>query len=794
LSDRTVGGESKTPIRRRALSPAQAYELAVARHRAGRLGDAEQLYRAVLKVEPDHVGALHYLGLACAQGGKFDEAVTLLRQAVALDENSAEGHNNLGLALAALKHPEEAMAHYQRAIALQPDHAEARNNFGIVLQGLQRHAEAAAQFERVVALRPDNAFMHVNFGNTLAALGRNAEAAALFAEAIELNPRLAEAHNGLGQALAALDRDEEAVANYQQAVALKPDYTQAFGNLGAALNKLKRHEEAIVPFKRTIELDPTLAEAHADIGNALAALERYEEATGRYLRALELKPDFVEAHYNLGNALIARQRYELAITHFEAALAIDPTAYETRVRFAKGLTLVDRHDEAIAQCQAALALRPESAEVHWHLGNALEGAGRSEEAIDRHRQALAIEPAFAWAHNALGTSLITLGRIAEGRKAIERAIELSPTEAEFHRNLAMARRFVPGDSRLQAMEELGRNPSLRESQRMTLQFALGKAYADLGRREDALHHLIEANAIKRGKIKYDEKAALAQLDRIKEVFTRDLMRRKAGHGAPSDVPVFILGMPRSGSTLIEQILASHPDVFGAGELGTLGEMVVLFCRSTTPPTRFTEIVVDMPPERLGELGARYVDSVRALAPKATRITDKSLLNYRMAGLIHLALPGARIIHSRRDPLDNCLSCFEREFARDNQPFTYDLAELGRYYRTYDALMAHWREVLPEGVMLDVQYEELVGDFESQARRIVAHCGLDWDERCRAFHKTERPVKTASVTQVREPLYRSSVGRWQGVAHLLKPLLDELVSLGKVNPHGEEALVQRRLEP
>jgi len=777
LTDRTTAGGTKAGVRqRRAVSPAQAFELAVARHRAGRLDEAEQLYRAVLKLKPDHFGALHYLGLACTQAGKFDEALTLLQQAVALDENSAEARTNLGIALVAKQRPEEAMAQYQKAIVLQPDHAEARNNLGIVLQGLKRHEEAAAQFEGALALKPDNAYVHNNLGTALAALGRHNEAIAAYQKAIALEPRFAEPINNLGMALAALDRDDEAIAHYEQAIALKPDYAEAHGNLGAVLNKLNRGQDAIAYFERALAIDPDRIEAHNDIGNALAALQRYEEAVERYRRALAIKPAFAAAHGNIGNALVKLDRHDEAIRHFEAALGLDPEALETQVSLAGALSFVDRHDEAVEHFRAVLAKRPDSAETHAQLGNALEAAGRSEEAVACQRQALAIRPEFARAHNALGFSLISLGRLAEARQAIERAIELAPTVGHFYRTLTMAKRFTAGDPRLTAMEQLACDPSasLDDEARMDLNFALGKAYADLGRQADALRHLIEANAVKRKKIKYDEPAALTQFERIKETMTRQLIECKSGHGAASDLPVFILGMPRSGSTLIEQILASHPAVFGAGELSHFSEAVAGVCggkaRAAAP---FTEVVPDMPAERLGELGRNYLDSVRNLAPEARRITDKMPANFRWAGLIHLALPGARLIHSRRDPIDTCLSCFEREFAKNNQNFTYDLAELGRYYRAYDDLMAHWHDALPPGAILDVQYEELVADFEPQARRIVAFCGLEWDERCLAFHRTERPIQTASAAQVREPLYRSSVGRWHSIKHLLRPLLDGL---------------------
>jgi len=656
---------------RRALSPAQAFAEAVARHRAGRLDEAEQLYRAVLKVAPDHFGATHYLGLARTQQGRLDEAEALL----------------------------------QRAVTLEPNSAEARNNLGV--------------------------------------------------------------------ALVALDRHEEAVARYEQAVALNPEYTEAHGNLGAALNKLQRYEEAIAHFERALELNPNLAEAHNDIGNALVALKRHEESVERYRRALAIRPRFAEAHYHLGNALALLDRHAEAIPHFEAALDLDSNAGEVHASLGSALSALDLYDEAVVHLRTALDLQPSSPQAHWHLGSALESAGRSEEAVACHLRALEIEPTYAEAHNGLGFSLLSLGRVAEGRRALEQAIELAPKSGSFHRNLAMSKRFNAGDSQLPVMEELaGDMISLDETEQMELHFALGKAYADLGRLEEAFRHLAVANAVKRKRLRYDATVALDQLNRIRKVFTPQFIQQKSGRGQCSDLPVFIVGMPRSGSTLIEQILASHPAVYGAGELPKFGQAASGLC-GISAATPSAEGLADLPAERFGELGARYLDSLGVLAPDAQRITDKFLANFRMIGLIHLALPRARVIHAGRDPLDTCLSCFERHFAKSSLPFTYDLAELGRYYRAYDALMAHWREVLPAGTILEVQYEDMVADFEPQARRIIAYCGLDWDERCLAFFKTKRPVHTASAAQVREPLYRSSVGRWHSATHLLRPLLDEL---------------------
>ncbi|MGH7030610.1 MAG: sulfotransferase family protein [Stellaceae bacterium] len=244
-----------------------------------------------------------------------------------------------------------------------------------------------------------------------------------------------------------------------------------------------------------------------------------------------------------------------------------------------------------------------------------------------------------------------------------------------------------------------------------------------------------------------------------------MIRERAKQGDASPLPVFIVGMPRSGTTLVEQMLASHPEVHGAGELGEIERAVAALGGPDGVPA-------DIGGAELRRLGASYLAKVTALAPGATRITDKMPANFRYAGLIHLALPNARIIHLSRDPVDTCLSCFSILFGGD-QPFTYDLGELGRYYRAYQRLMAHWRAVLPAGVMLEVRYEALVGDFEQEARRIVAHCGLRWNAACLDFHNTRRPVHTASSVQVRRPLYRSSVGRWRPAEEVLRPLLDAL---------------------
>jgi hypothetical protein len=308
--------------------------------------------------------------------------------------------------------------------------------------------------------------------------------------------------------------------------------------------------------------------------------------------------------------------------------------------------------------------------------------------------------------------------------------------------------------------------SLSGEQQIPLHFALGKAYADLGEHPRSFAYLLKGNALKRAGVRYDEAATLKRFERIQAAFTSELLREKAGAGDGSTAPVFVLGMPRSGTTLVEQILASHSKVFGAGELDAFGRAVASI--ATVNGVAFPEFASTISAEGLRSLGESYVERLSRAPAAAGRIVDKMPSNFAFVGLIHLALPHARIIHTRRDPLDTCLSCFSILFTSEHA-HAYDLGELGRFYRGYASLMTHWRNVLPPGVMLEVQYEDVVDDLEGQARTIIAHCGLEWEDSCLAFHATQRPVETASARQVRQPIYRSSVGRWRSYAGLLQPL-------------------------
>jgi tetratricopeptide (TPR) repeat protein len=526
-------------------------------------------------------------------------------------------------------------------------------------------------------------------------------------------------------------------------------------------------------YRRVLRRDRNHFASLYNLGLILLQRDSVEEAVSLFRKACYQKPNNPDAHNNLGVALQALKRPEQAVEHHRKALALRPDYPEAHLSLGFALQTLNRSEEAISHYRQALALRPDYAEAHHNLATALQTLNRPDEAIPHYQKALAIKSELAETYHDLGIALQVVGRIEEASDAFEKAIERAPSNARFYRSLTVCKRIAAGDPRLAAMEALAEDmPSLSEEAQIDLHFALGTVFAELGQPKRSFPHLLEGNALKRQQISYDEAAVLGSFERIGAAYTAEVMRDKEGLGHPATVPVFVLGMPRSGSTLVEQILASHPKVFGAGELTYFEDALTGLGGADHGARSDPEAVASLTGDWLHQLGASYVERVKALAPAAERIVDKMPGNFRLAGLIHLALPNARIIHTVRDPIDVCLSCFSKLFTGD-QPYTYDLGELGRYYCAYEALMAHWRRALPEGVMLEVQYEAVVADIEREARRIIAHCGLEWDDACLSFYKTRRIIRTASAAQARRPIYNSSVGRWQPYSGMIGPLLEAL---------------------
>lgn len=582
----------------------------------------------------------------------------------------------------------------------------------------------------------------------------------------------------LGLIRLAMGRLRDAVALFERAVAARPASVTARLRLGAALGELGRGDDALACCRDALSIEPDNAAAHWVLGATLRRHGRPAEALPCFERAVAIKPDFAAAHCALADTLQDLGALDAAVVHYQSAIALQPRSFEAANNLGSALQKLGRCDDAVAHYRRALDLNPGSTAIACNLATALKGAGRTEDGVVILKNALGRDPSSAEAHKLLGFAFEVLGRRDDAVRAFETSLTLAPADGEVHRRLAELRPFTPGDPRLAALETLaGDTAAFSTDNRISLHFAAARALGDAGRHERAFHHWRQGNALKRAQLAYDAGRHRRQLDRTRAVFTTQLMARHAGRGCNSEVPVFVVGMPRSGTTLVEQILASHAQVHGAGEIDTFHRVLGRRAAADGVAGGFPELAAGLSPGAVAALGADYVASLtsraRSAAAGAARIVNKLPGNFQYAGLIHLALPNARIIHVRRDPLDTCFSCFSLLFAFDHQPFSYDLGDLGRYYRAYAALMAHWRRVLPPGAMLEVRYEDLVDDLEGQARAIVDHCGLAWQDACLAFHENRRPVRTASLYQVRQPIFRTSVGRWRPYRRFLEPLITAL---------------------
>lgn len=560
----------------------------------------------------------------------------------------------------------------------------------------------------------------------------------------------------------------------QQVATLQPGDAEAQVNLAVALNRAGRNDEAVACLEPVVAQKPHHALALNNLGIALRAIGRRREAMERFRQALAAAPDYAEARSNLAAELLAAGQPAAAIEHLQRVLTQHPGVHEARLNLGSAFAQLGRHEEASAMYKDLVRIRPKDPAIRRSLGSALHKSGHTAEAIRHLEIAVEQDPQNAGGHSMLGSALLEVGRIQEGRQHLRRAVELAPDSVPFLRAVVFAETVGPDDQVLaRLLDRASRVDTLGVPERIDMHFALGKALTDTGDPAAGFQHQIAGNAMLRSTVTYPEEGTLARMERSRAIFTPALLDRLRGIGDPDETPIFIVGMPRSGSTLIEQILAAHPQVFSAGELMAFREAA----RHTgleQEERRFPDTMAEADADQLRAVAAHYKAAVQSLAKKAgvqpLRITDKMPANHRYVGLIHVVFPKARIIHSCRDPIDTCLSCFASQL---RQGYNHDLGELGRYWRGYDRLMRHWHSVLPPGVILDVRYEDLIADVETWARRIVAHCGLPWDEACLNFQSVDRAVRTASVVQVRQPIYRSSIGRWRPDAETLRPLLEGL---------------------
>lgn len=659
----------------------------------------------------------------------------------------------------------------RKVVQLQPRHAHAWQLLAIITHEAGDTAQAIELMGKAIQASPMVSGFYSNRAEMHRLAGNPDQALADGEQAVRLAPESAIAHCNLGIIrYHRLDLDG-AEASQQRALQLAPDHLPAINNMGSIRRDRKDRAGAVEMYRRVLALRPDYHEAANNLGAVLTEMEDPEGGLKVLLEVVRKRPNYAEAHCNLGHAFLALENYAQAEQAMANALRLKPDYAEAMEGLARCAQEARDYARAEQYAMQAHTLKPQRPHILTLMAGIQSEQGYQEKALVTYDRALALDPNMIGALIGKGHALMELGRLDQAEQQFRRAIELDPQALASRQALTQVRKVSDDDDNFAALRKAAENiASMPETRAMSLHFSLGKAYDDTKQYDLAFPHFLEGCRIKRTRTEYDADRNTRTVENICRVFSRERIDSLRGAGHPSSLPIFVLGMPRSGTTLTETIIASHPQVFGAGELPDLLHIAAAHGGTGNPgyPLNMQRLTRD----DLEKLGREYADRLQTRAPGYRHITDKMPANFMGLGLAHLILPNAKIVHVRRNAVDTCLSGFTKLFSR-SQRHTYDLRELGRYYRDYLTVTNHWRTVLPPGSFYEVRYEQLVANQEEESRKLIAYCGLEWDDACLSPDKTERTVKTASITQVRQPVYQSSVERWRVYEKFLGPLLEEL---------------------
>ncbi|MDP6475347.1 MAG: sulfotransferase [Alphaproteobacteria bacterium] len=551
--------------------------------------------------------------------------------------------------------------------------------------------------------------------------GAASDANALWARASEL------AHAG---------QSREAEKILTKLAKIAPDNADIFGFHGTLKVQAGKHAQAVPLLKRALRLDAKNPTTHGSLAVAYEGLSKLDKAKHHYLRALELDPSQAPTHVNLGALLWHEGKRGEAVAHYEQAVAVDANFAEAHSYLGQAMHFLGRIDEALRCGETAVRLDPTSATGHMNLGRTLQASGRIEDAVCHFRQ----------------------------------AIDLNGNLAEAYENYAYARRVTEEDGFSDDLNAALARRDWSDGKRARLHYAAGKVASDGGGHKAAFSHWMKGARLRRKASKYSIAGSRKKFAAYRAVFDSPLLMRRLRQPVAGPIPIFIVGMPRSGTTLAEQILASHPEVAGLGELPYINEIAQGLGDWSAAAGTFPAALAGLDDGDWARAARLYMERLDQ-NNGATFISDKMPDNFQYLGFITLLFPNARIVHCRRGALDICVSCFTTDFTIGHE-WSYDLGELGAYYGLYHELMAYWRRVLPLPIH-EIQYESVVGDLAGEARRLLDFCGLDWHPDCLEFHRNKRPVFTASNAQIRQPIYASSVGRWRRYEDQLRPLIESL---------------------
>lgn len=758
------------------MTPQTRLQQALKAHQQGHLEQARSVYLEILGQHPRNSDALHLLGVCEFQSGHADAAIRHLNAAIALAPETAEYHNNLGEVLRHSARLDEAEKAYRKSLQLAPDYADAHNNLALVLQGRGDLTAAIAHLRKAMTLDPEAPQNAANLGSALRLAGDYTGAEESYRQALALAPAFAEARLALCQLLLEQEQITQAASLAEAGVSINARDPAALSACATVAVAQAGYAKAGELLAATAKLNPQSVPVQMALGGLLLQLGQSHEALRWLQLAARQSPDTAQLQYTLSQACLELNDLDQAHAAILKARQLDPDNLDFMIQLARICRYRDLPDEAIQSLQAVLASEPDNLPATLELAEVRLLTGDTDGALDLLQRALTREPGNHTLRERLASVLISAGKANSSLELLTGILARNPERITSYCLLSQAKRFNLQDAAvLEDLSGLLASRDLSPPLATAGHFALGKMLADCGRYEQAFEHFQQANQLHRKQIHYDARAHESFVQEQIEAFDRPRMERLAAYGNTSRVPIIIAGMPRSGTTLTERILASHPQVAASGEINVLTRMNPKPVGGAAT-AHYLGLALDTLNEATVQRLARdYLSRLGRGHPQVPHITDKTPQNFLHLGMAAILFPQAPIIHCDRHPLATCLSIYSMEMNLGNE-FAYRLEELAHYYGQYRQIMHHWRELLP-GRIYNLSYERLVTDFEKVCRELLAFCDLQWDPRCLDFHTSAGTVLTASDWQVRQPLYTGALDAWRHYQVQLEPLRRALETNG-----------------
>ncbi len=737
------------------LTLEQALQKGIEAHKAGKVQEADQYYTAILKANSKHPDANHNMGVLAVGVSKVQEALPFFKTALEANPNIAQYWLSYVDALIKLDRLDDAKAVF--------DQAKSKGAKGDAFDQIEKRLGSTPAKNSNTQEPPQKEL------NALIKLYNENRLVQAFDEAQKLTKRYTESlilWNLMGASAAQIGQLDDAILAFEKAISIKPDYAEAYNNMGLALKDQGKVKEATEAYNKALSIKPDFADAYHNAGNILQEQGKLDEAIQAYSKALSIKPDNADAYNNMGVALKDQDNLEEAIEAYNKAVSIKPDYAEAYYNAGNVFQEQGMLDKTIEAYTKALSINPDYPEAYFNLGNALKDQCKLGEALEAYNKAVSIKPDYAEAYKNMGFILKEHGKFVEAIEAYTKALSIKPDYAQAHRNLSSIKEYTKLDTQFLQVQEYYDQEDMSDDDKCHFSFALAKMYEDIGDLKNSFACLIKGNSLRKQLLNYS-------VDQDKRIFNElkitqpYLLKNALGieESSTDPTPIFIIGMPRSGTTLVEQIISSHSEVLGAGELDHVSQLGV---RLSVDPKAINA-------EAISKFRKTYLSELSKLSNGKQFVTDKMPQNFRFIPLICASLPEAKIIHIDRNAAATCWSNFKRYFVSDGLGYCYDLNDLVTYYELYTDLMKLWQSQYGDRIY-NLNYERLTTDQENQTRKLIKYLELNWERACLSPQKNKRSVRTASQQQVRQKVYKGSSEVWRKFEPYLNGAFDSLLSL------------------